>query len=111
MSGRTTEMGYLVKFKPSEAKEKILAALREAKTNKGQAIKLLDCTYSTLYRWFDELDMRGDVEKLEARAAKEGWAEIGRTGRPPTEPRKKPGAPRKKPATAKQKSVRAARRA
>lgn len=118
MSGRTTEMGYLIKFKPEEAKAKILGAIRAAKANKGGALAILGCTYSTLYRWFGELDMKGEVDALVAKAVAEGWAEVPKGGRPPgslnREPRKARAAKPTKMTTARptpKKKRRAAARA
>ncbi len=90
MSGRLTEIGYLIRFKPAEAKAKILAALRKAKANKGEASKLLACTHGTLCRWFDELAMQADVAALVAEAVAGGWAEIPKGGRPRGSLKRKP---------------------
>lgn len=73
------ELGSLIEYKPKEATERILNALREAKAHKADAAKLLGCSHGTLLRWIAKLGIGPQIDKLVAKAEREGWHH-GRTG-------------------------------
>lgn len=77
------QINALILLKPEEATKIILQALRKAKMHKAKAAKILGCSHATLIRWFDRLDMRDKVDRLQERAKREGWHfEPVRSGRP-----------------------------
>ena len=70
---RDLDMTHLIALSPKKAAEQILAAYRVAGASLKDAAKLLDCTERTLHRWVDRLELRPEIDKLTARAMREGW--------------------------------------
>jgi transposase len=90
------DLSALIEAKPKEAAERIMVALRQAKAHKADAAKRLGCSHQTLLRWIAKLGIGAQVDKLIARAEREGWHH-GRTGGRPQGsgdkiPRKRRGA-------------------
>lgn len=90
------EINYLIALNPSEAKERILKALRKAKLHKEDAAKILECNYGTLLRWIKRLSLETQIKKMSKAAKKEGWFHGKTGGRPIGSTVENGAAPRKK---------------
>lgn len=103
-----TEMTYLIRFNPDEARRRILAALREAKCHRGRAAELLSITQGSLIKYVNMLALKDAIRQLDAQSYAEGWrdASAGLGGARPNA-----GRPRlkEKKATSPRKTRRAAR--
>lgn len=76
------EILALIIADPAKAKTKILVALQATGMHMVEAAKRLGCDNSTLLRWIDRLGMKRDVERMRARAEREGWHHKKHGGRP-----------------------------
>ena len=85
------EMTYLIRYRPSEAKERIVAALRKAGMHRGRAAEILGCRRESVTMWIDRLGMTGAVAALEKRAVREGWYDVSPGGRPKGAKDREPG--------------------
>lgn len=80
-----SEMGYLIRVDPKEARRRIVEALKAAKMHRGKAAQRLGCTHGTLIQWTHRLAMEAEVKRLDERAEREGWRDetAGAGGRRP----------------------------
>lgn len=66
MSFRLTEWAYLVRYKPEQAKRKILRAYEKTKGNAVQAAKELDVSHRQLTRMVGDLKLAEDIADIRA---------------------------------------------
>lgn len=76
------ELTAMIRINPAGARTKILDALREAGMHKGRAATALECRHQTLTQWIERLELGAEVEKMTARALKDGWHHGNVGGRP-----------------------------
>lgn len=76
------EISALIRVQPKEAAKKVLAFLKDAKMHKGDAARQIGCAHSTLISWIRQLELAPEIEKLEAKAKKDGWHHGRVGGRP-----------------------------
>ncbi len=88
---RHNTTGLLVRLDPKRAKGLILDAFRRAKAHHGDAAKLLDCSSSTLNSWMRTLGLGDEMDRMTAKAKREGWHH-GRSRMSPGRPRKSDAA-------------------
>lgn len=67
------ELGIMVKFKPDEAKKRILQTLKECGANADLAAAQLNVTRRTFGRWIKALALTEATSKMRAVAKKRGW--------------------------------------
>jgi len=78
----TSEIGFLIRYKTSEAEARILGAIREAGGHKGRAATILGCRHGTLIAWINALKIGPTVESLIEKGKREGWYDVSSGGRP-----------------------------
>ncbi len=77
----------LIEVDPARAKEAIRQAFRKAKASRADAAAELGAGRAAFARWVERLGMGPELERLEAKAKKEGWhhGRYSLGGRPPKE--------------------------
>lgn len=63
----------LVKVDPDKARKRIIDAFVKGEAHYQRAAALLDCHHHSYTRWAEMLGIKKELEKLEAKAEKEGW--------------------------------------
>lgn len=72
----------LIVADPKQARARLIERLRKARMHKGDCAAAIGCAHSTLLRWIRKLRLEPEIEKLEARARREGWHHGRVGGRP-----------------------------
>lgn len=82
MAFRAVEFAATVRFQPDKARDCVLEKFREAGANLKETAKLFGVSYRTMHRWIETLDVQDRLEKLRAKAIREGWHRADPGGRP-----------------------------
>ena len=72
-SEMTAMMTAVVKVNPTKARVDILRAYEKTKCDLTAVSVLLGCSYNTLQRWVVALNLQPQLDRLKARALREGW--------------------------------------
>ncbi len=67
------QLAALIEVDPKAAAKQICDAYVEGKASQRDAAAVLGVNESTYYRWVKLLDLSAALEKLKAKAKKEGW--------------------------------------
>ena len=99
METQYSALGLLALTEPAAAREKILAAYRQAGMRAEETAKALGVHRQTLRRLVEKLGLAKRVERLEKDAEREGWDKRSAGGWPKGRPRdgqaRSPGRPKK----------------
>ena len=69
----TAMMTAVVRVNPAKARLDILRAYEKSRCDLTATSVLLDCSYNTLQKWVTALALQPRLDKLKARALREGW--------------------------------------
>lgn len=73
MAFHKIKFSAVIEADPGAARELLLSAFREAKANRAGAARIMEVSAITFSRWVDKLDLRKEIDAIEARAHREGW--------------------------------------
>lgn len=79
------EIQALIQVQPSEAKKRIVSALKKSGVHLGNTAETLGCSYNTFLRWVEQLQLGEAIEEMKDKAKREGWRHTQNTpstGRP-----------------------------